>query len=81
MEVRGGGGSYVSQAQARSQRVEDVLGQVRVLRVPDQADGDHLRTVEENPSGLELLPTLALRRWGEEGEEGGKRRGRSHQSG
>lgn len=42
--------------------MDDVLGQVRVVRVPHQADGDDLRAVEENPGHAELLATAALRR-------------------
>lgn len=38
-----------------------VLGQVRVIRVPDQTDGDDLGTVEEDTGHPELLPTLTLR--------------------
>lgn len=54
--------SYIAQAQAGSQGVYDVLSKVRVIRVPNQTDGDDLRAVEEDPSHPELLTTLTLRR-------------------
>lgn len=54
--------SYIAQTQAGSQSVNDVLGQVRVVRVPHQADGDDLWTVEEDASRSELLTALTLRR-------------------
>lgn len=52
--------SYISQMEARSQCVDNVLGEVRVLWIPDQSDGNDLWTVEENPACPELLPTLTL---------------------
>jgi len=54
--------SYIPEAQAGSQRVDDVLGQVGVVRVPDQADGDDLGTVEQDASDAELLAALTLRK-------------------
>lgn len=41
--------------------MDDVLRQVRVLRVPHQANGDDLGAVEEDPSHAQLLTTPALR--------------------
>lgn len=42
--------------------MNDVLGEVRVVGVPHQADGDDLRTVEEDAGHPELLAALTLRR-------------------
>ena len=42
--------------------MDDVLGQVGVVRVPDQADGDDLGTVEQDASDAELLAALTLRK-------------------
>lgn len=54
--------SYVSKAQAGSQCVNDVLSEVRVIRVPHQTDGDDLRTVKEDTGHPELLTALTLRK-------------------
>lgn len=54
--------TYIPEAQAGSQGVDDVLGQVRVIGVPHQADGDDLRTVEEDASHPQLLTALTLRK-------------------
>lgn len=40
----------------------NILGQVRVVRVPNQTDSNDLWTVEENSGHPELLPALTLRR-------------------
>lgn len=47
--------------------MDDVLGQVRVLRVPHQADADDLWAVEQNPGDPELLAAPALRTGPESG--------------
>lgn len=64
LSVRSGSAlrSYITKAQAGTQSVDDVLSQIRMIRVPNQADGDDLRTVEEDTSHAELLPTLTLRK-------------------
>ncbi len=54
--------SHIPEAQAGSQGVNDILSKVWVVRVPNQADGDDLWTVQEDTSHPELLPTLTLRR-------------------
>lgn len=54
--------TYIPEAQAGSQGVDDILSQVRVIRVPHQADGDDLRTVEEDASHPQLLTALTLRK-------------------
>lgn len=54
--------SYVTKPQASAQGVNDVLSEVRMIRVPNQTDGDDLRTVEEDTGHPELLTTLTLMR-------------------
>lgn len=53
---------HVSEVQAGPQGVDDVLGEVRVVRVPHQADGDDLGAVEEDASHPQLLTALTLKR-------------------
>ena len=57
---------HISQTQAGSQAVYDVLRQVRVVRVPHQADGHDLRRVHQHPADTQHLPTVTL--GGGEGE-------------
>lgn len=42
--------------------MDDVLCEVRVVRVPHQADGDDLGAVEEDASHPQLLTALTLKR-------------------
>lgn len=45
----------------RPQRANHVLREVRLVRVPHEADGNDLRAVHEDASDPDLLPTFALR--------------------
>lgn len=44
----------------RPQRADNILGEVRLVRIPDEADGDYLRGVHEDPSDPDPLTTVAL---------------------
>lgn len=66
--------SYIPQTQAGSQAVDDVLSQVRVVRIPHQTDGNDLRGIHQHPADTQHLPTVALmerRSGGERTEVGG----------
>lgn len=67
LEVTGGvyeegkeGETHCRETEMRAQRPDDVLREVRLVRVPDEADGDDLGGVHEDPSDPDPLPTVAL---------------------
>lgn len=65
---------YPAQVQARPERPDDVVGEIGLLRIPHEANGDDLRTVEEHPADLNALTTVALQ-GGDKGEREGSARG------
>lgn len=52
--------SYISEPQDGTQAVNNIFSQVRVFRVPHQADGDDLWGIHQYTSNTELLSTVAL---------------------
>lgn len=52
---------YPAQVQTRAERPDHVVGEIGLLRIPHEADGDDLRTVQEHPADLNALTTVALR--------------------
>lgn len=53
--------THRGEGEMRPQRADHVLGEVRLVRVPHEADGNDLRGVHEDASDPDLLPTFALR--------------------
>lgn len=51
---------YPAQVQTRAKRPDDVVGEIGLLRVPHEPDGDDLRTVQKHPANLDALTTVAL---------------------
>ncbi|TNN68420.1 hypothetical protein EYF80_021341 [Liparis tanakae] len=51
---------WKKKTQAGPQAVDDVLRQVRVVRVPHQPDGHDLRRVHQHPADTQHLPTVTL---------------------
>jgi hypothetical protein len=54
--------TYVPQPEACPQGVDEVTSEVRGRRVPDEADGDDLRGVEEDPEQRLLGTTARLQK-------------------
>lgn len=52
---------YPGKREMSGQTPNHVAGQVRVLRVPDQADGDDLRAVHQDAADLYFLATVTLK--------------------
>lgn len=46
----------------RSKRADNILSEVRLVRVPDEAYGDYLWGVHEDPSDINPLATVALKK-------------------
>lgn len=66
---------YPAQVQTRAEGPDDVVGEIRLLGIPHEPNGDDLRTVEEHPADLNALATVALQDRGRR-----KRRKRPFQS-
>lgn len=45
----------------RSKRADNILSEVRLVRVPDEAYSDYLWGVHEDPSDINPLATVALK--------------------
>lgn len=60
---------YPAQVQTRAERPDDVVGEVGLLRIPHEANGDDLRTVQEHAADLNALTTVALHNGGKGREE------------
>lgn len=52
---------YPAQVQTGSERPNDIVGQIRLLRIPDESNRDDLWTVEEHAANLDTLTAVALR--------------------
>lgn len=46
----------------RSKRADNILSEVRLVRVPDEAYGNYLWGVHEDPSDINPLATVALKK-------------------
>lgn len=53
---------YPGEGEVRGQAPNHVAGQVRVLGVPDQANGDDLRAVHQDAADLYFLATVTLKK-------------------
>jgi len=53
--------THISQFKASAQAVNHVLSQIRVVRVPHQANGDDLWRVHQHTANTDLFPTVTLR--------------------
>lgn len=51
---------YPAQVQTRAERPDHVVGEIGLLRIPHEANGDDLRTVQEHPADLNALTAVAL---------------------
>lgn len=51
---------YPAQVETWPERPNDIVGQIRLLCIPDESNRDDLRTVEEHAANLDALTTVAL---------------------
>lgn len=68
---------YPAQVQTRAEGPDDVVGEIRLLGIPHEPNGDDLWTVQEHPANLNALATVALQNRTEGGREekpGGRER-------
>lgn len=65
---------YPAQVQTRAEGPDDVIGEIRLLRIPHKPNGDDLRTVQEHPANLDALATVALQNRGKTRGETRRRR-------
>lgn len=57
---------YPAQVQSRAERPDDIIGEIGLLGIPHEPNGDDLRTVQEHPANLNALTAVALQRKREE---------------
>lgn len=53
--------THISQFKASAQAVNHILSQIRVVRVPNQANGDDLWRVHQHTTNTDLFPAVTLR--------------------